>query len=129
VSEGLISLGPGWQAALILCFGAATSLFVLLLGGDQMAALDLVSLAGSLALLVTAGLWLWILAARLSRGWSIAFALTFFIPYANFVVASVFARRYWNQGARTPALLAMAAIVVQAIATLRVFGSPFTAPV
>jgi hypothetical protein len=114
---------------LTLCFGAVTSLFVALLGGQPMPVFDLLVLSASLAALVTAGLWLWLLAARLSRGWGIAFALTLWIPYVNFVVASVFARRYWNQGARTPALLALAGIVGQTIAALRVFASSVTAPV
>jgi len=129
VSEETASLEPGWQAALILCFGAVTALFVVLFGAQPMAALDLVALAASFGAIVTAGLWLWILAARLSRGWGIAFALTLWVPYVNFVVASVFARRYWNQGARAPALLALAGIAGQTFATLRAVASSITAPV
>ena len=35
-------------------------------------------------------------------------ALAIWIPYVNFVVASIYARRYWSEGARAPALLALA---------------------
>lgn len=129
MNEARAPLAPVWQAALILAFGVATSGFVFLFGRDPMPVADLLLLSGSLAALVTAGLWLWIIAASHSRGWSLAFALTFWIPYVNFVVASLFARRYWSQGARAPGLLALAGIVGQTIASLRLLAPSFTAPV
>jgi hypothetical protein len=129
VSEEAIPLGPGWQAALILLFGAATSGFVLLFGDGGTSTADLLLLSVSLGALVTAGLWLWMIAAHHSRGWSYAFAFTIWIPYVNFVVASIFARRYWSRGARTPALLALAGMVGQTIASLRMLAPGFTAPV
>jgi hypothetical protein len=122
-------LTPFWQAALILAFGAATSGFVLFFGRDPMAVADLLLLSASLGALVTAGLWLWIIAASHSRGWNLAFAFTFWIPYVNFVVASLFARRYWSQGARAPALLALAGIVGQTIVSVRLLAPGVTAPV
>jgi hypothetical protein len=127
--EKKIALGPAWQAALILSFGIATSAFVLFFGPDTHSIFDLLLLSTSLGALVTAGLWLWFIAAHLSRGWSWAFALTLWIPYANFVVASLFARRYWARGAREPALLALVAMVGQTLATLRLAAPSFTAPV
>jgi hypothetical protein len=129
MSEARIPLGPGWQASLIVSFGAATSLFVLFFGREPKPVIDLLLLSGSLGALVTAGLWLWFIAAHHSRGWSWAFALTLWIPYVNFVVASVFARRYWDRGARAPALLAIAGMVGQTLATLRMLAPTFTAPV
>jgi hypothetical protein len=127
--DPLTELSPRWQAALALAFGALTSLFVVLFGAEPMRTLDLLVLSASLAALATAGLWLWILAAQLSRGWGFAFALTLWIPYVNFVVASLFARRYWNQGARAPALLALLGMLGQAVATLRALATSVTAPV
>lgn len=125
----MIKLGPGWQAALIVAFGAATAAFVVFFGREPKPVFDLLLLSASLGALVTAGLWLWFVAAHLSRGWSWAFALTLWIPYVNFVVASVFARRYWGQGARAPALLALAGIAGETLATLRLFSPTFTVPV
>ena len=121
-------LSPRAQAALILAFGAATSGFVLIFGADSRPIVDVLLMSASLGALVTSGLWLWILAARLSRNWGLAFAVTIWIPYVNFVVASVFARRYWSQGARAPALLALAAMAGQTLAAVRMFA-PVTVPI
>jgi len=129
VSERLIPLGPGWQACLIVSFGAATALFVFLFGREPKPVIDLLLLSASLGALVTAALWLWFVAAHHSRGWSWAFALTIWIPYVNFLVASVFARRYWDRGARAPALLAIAGMAGQTLAALRFFAPTLTAPV
>ncbi len=129
MADRAIPLGPGWQAALYLLFGAATSGFVLFFGDSDLGLVDLLLVAGSLGALVTAGLWLWMIAAHHSRGWSYAFAFTIWIPYVNFVVASIFARRYWHLGARAPALLAIAGMVGQTIASLRMLAPGFTAPV
>jgi hypothetical protein len=41
------------------------------------------------------------------------------VPYVNLLAASSFARRYWNEGARAPALLGIAGFVGQTIASLR----------
>lgn len=118
-----------WQAFLILAFGIATSGFVFFFGREPTPLVDLLLLSASLGALVTAGLWLWILAGRQSRNWGITFALTIWIPYVNFVVASLFARRYWSQGARAPALLAIAGMFGQSLATLRLFAPDLTVPV
>jgi hypothetical protein len=122
-------LAPGGQAGLILAFGVATSAFVFLFGRDGRSLLDVLLMSASLGALVTAGLWLWILAARRSRSWGLAFAATIWIPYVNFVVASVFARRYWKEGARAPALLALAGMAGQTLATVRMFTLDLTTPV
>ena len=122
-------LAPRWQASLILAFGLATSGFVLLFGRDATSVVDVLLMAASLGALVTSGLWLWILAARRSSRWGLVFAATIWIPYVNFVVASVFARRYWNDGARAPALLALAAMAGQTLAALRMFAPALTVPV
>ena len=47
----------------------------------------------------------------------------------NFVVGSIFARRYWSEGARAPALLAIAGMVGQTLATLRMLAPGLTPPV
>jgi hypothetical protein len=129
MSERPVPLGPAWQASLIVIFGAATSLFVFLFGREPKPVVDLLLLSASLGALVTAALWLWFIAAHHSRGWSYAFALTIWIPYVNFVVASVFARRYWSRGARAPALLALAGMAGQTLAALRMFAPTLMAPV
>ncbi len=124
-----MKLTPAWQAFLILAFGAVTSGLVIGLASDDRGAVDLLLLSASLGALVTAGLWLWILAAQVSTRWAVGFALAIWIPYVNFVVGSIFARRYWSQGARAPALLAIAGIAGQTLATLRMLAPGLTPPV
>jgi hypothetical protein len=41
------------------------------------------------------------------------------IPYVNFVLASIYARRYWHEDARAPGLIALAALALQAVASVR----------
>jgi len=122
-------LSEPWKAVLLLAFGASTSALIATLGDVGARPLDLLLFGASLGALVTAGLWLWILAAKRSLGWGLAFMATIWVPYVNLVVASIYARRYWSEGARTPALLAIAGMVGQTIATLRVFFPSFTPPV
>jgi len=129
MSDSPVRLEPLWQSVLIVAFGAATSGFVLLFGKDGTPLVDVLLMSTSLGALVTSGLWLWLVAARHSRGWTLAFTLTFWIPYVNFVVASLFARRYWAKGARAPALLAIAGMAGQTLATLRLFAPALRAPV
>lgn len=124
-----MSLSPRWQAFLILAFGAVTSGLIVALAADDRSAVDLLLLSTSLGAIATAGLWLWILASRCGTGWSVTFALTIWIPYVNFVVASIFARRYWSAGARAPALLALAGMAGQTLATLRMLAHGVTPPV
>ena len=48
----------------------------------------------------------------------------------NFVVGSIYARRYWSEGARAPALLAIVGDGrARPLATLRVFLPDLTPPV
>jgi hypothetical protein len=123
------ALPETWKAVLVFAFGVSTSLLILAFAELGARPLDLLLLAASLGGLVTAGLWLWVLATRRSLGWGIVFSVALLIPYVNFVVASVFARRYWSQGAREPALLAIAGMFGQTLVTLRWFAPSFTAPV
>jgi len=118
-----------WLPVLLAVFGVSTSLLIVEMGDLGARPLDLLLLGASLGALVTAGIWLWILALRRSVGWGLLFTAVLLIPYVNFVVASVYARRYWSEGARAPALVALAAMVVQTIATLRVFSPGLTPPV
>ena len=118
-----------WLAVLLLVFGVSTSLLIVAMGELGARSLDLLLLGASLGALVTAGVWLWLLALRRSAGWGLLFTAALLIPYVNFVVASVYARRYWREGARAPALLALVAMVVETIATLRVFLPNLTPPV
>jgi hypothetical protein len=124
-----VKLTPAWQAFLILAFGAVTSGLVIGLASDDLGAIDLLLLSASLGALVTSGLWLWILAAQVSTRWAVGFTLAIWIPYVNFVVGSIFARRYWSQGARAPALLAIAGMAGQTLATLRMLAPGVTPPV
>jgi hypothetical protein len=122
-------LTPAVQVFLLLAFGVATSAFVLLIESDGQTLVDLLLMASSLGALVTAGLWLFVLAVRRSRGWGWAIGLTLLIPYVNFVVATMFARRYWRDGARAPALLALAGMFGQTLAAVRMIAPQITGPV
>jgi hypothetical protein len=124
-----VTLSAAWQAFLILAFGAVTSGLIVGLASDEHSAVDLLLLSASLGALATAGLWLWILATRRGTGWAVTFSLAIWIPYVNFVVASIFARRYWSEGARAPALLALAGMFGQTLATLRMLAPGLTPPV
>jgi ABC-type Na+ efflux pump permease subunit len=96
-----------WTALLLAVFGAATCASILAFGGSGAGSLDLLALGASLGAIAVAGVWLFLIATAQSRAWAVAFAATFWIPYVNLVVASVFARRYWERGARAPALLVL----------------------
>lgn len=122
-------LSDAWKAVLLLAFGVTTSLLIGWLAELGARPFDLLLLSASLGALVTSGLWLWILAARRSLGWGLLFTAIFWVPYLNFVVASLYARRFWSEGARAPALVAMVAMVVETVATLRVFLPDLTPPV
>jgi hypothetical protein len=124
-----VKLAPASQAFLMLAFGAITSGLIFGLASDDRSAADLLLLSASWGALITAGLWLWILALRRSTRWAVGFSLAIWIPYVNFVVASIFARRYWSEGARAPALLAIAGMLGQTLATLRMLAPGLTPPV
>ena len=118
-----------WPALLLGVFGAATSAAILVFADASARPADLLALGVSLGALAASGAWLFALALRHSRGWTLAFALTFWIPYVNLVVASAFARRYWDRGARAPALLGMAAMFAESLAFARVLLPDLTPPV
>ena len=122
-------LSDRWQAVLLFAFGVSTSLLIVAMGGLGARPIDLLLLCASLGALITSALWLWILALRRSLGWGLLFTAALPVPYVNFVVASVYARRYWREGARMPALLALGALVGETIASLRVFLPNLTPPV
>jgi hypothetical protein len=123
------ALSDTWQALLLFAFGVSTSLLIVAMAELGARPIDLLLLGASLGALLTAALWLWILASRRSFGWGLLFTAALLIPYVNFVVASVYARRYWHEGARTPALLALVAMLGETIASLRVFLPNLTPPV
>ena len=124
-----LRLTEPWMALLLVVFGAATSAAIFEFADAGVRPLDLLALGASLGALAVAGMWLFLLASKLSRGFAIAIAATFWIPYVNLVVASVFARRYWDRGARAPALLGMAALLAESLAALRVLLPDLTPPV
>ena len=122
-----LRLGPTVEVGLWLLFGLVTAGLLEVLGarfGLLMSTLTLLLLAASGSALLVAGLWLLILGVRSGPGWALALGVGIWIPYVNFVLASVFARRYWHAGARTPGLLALAGIFGQTLATLLLLRPP-----
>jgi hypothetical protein len=124
-----LELPLAWQAALIVCFGAATALAIVFFAPGAASSFDLLVLGASLGALATAGVWLWVVALRNHSRWGVALAILLWVPYVNFVVASMFARRYWHRGARAPALLALAGMLGETFAMMRMLAPSFTAPV
>ena len=107
---------PGLAAGLLLlAFGGLSVAFIRGLDAPGIASVDLLVLATSLGAILTALLWFFLLALRRGPLWSLAML----VPYVNLIAASSFARRYWNEGARGPALLGIAGFVGQTIASLR----------
>ena len=108
-------LPPQAAPLLLLAFGGLSVAFIRGLDAPGVAALDLLVLATSFGAILTALLWFFVLALRRGPWWSLAML----VPYVNLLAASSFARRYWNEGARGPALLGIAGFVGQTIASLR----------
>jgi multisubunit Na+/H+ antiporter MnhB subunit len=108
-------LPPPAAPLLLLAFGGLSIAFIRGLDAPGVAALDLLVLATSFGAILTALLWFFVLALPRGPWWSLAML----VPYVNLLAASSFARRYWNEGARGPALLGIAGFVGQAIASFR----------
>ena len=104
---------------LMLVFGVTTVLIIELASGQRVSRADLLLLGASSGAVIAALLWLFLLAIRSSRTWRLVMVLGIWIPYLNLVLASVFARRYWDEGARAPALLGIAGFAGQTVASLR----------
>lgn len=101
--------------ALLAAFGVSSVAFIRGLDAPGVATLDLLVLATSFGAILTALLWFLLLAVRRGPFWTLAML----VPYVNLLAASSFARRYWNEGARGPAVLGIVGIVGQTIASLR----------
>ena len=102
-------------------------MFVQLLGsefGVLMGKPPLLLFAASGAALIVAGIWLLVLGLRSGPGWAVAWCVGIWIPYINLVLAGIYARRYWDDGARAPALLGVAGFGAQTIATLLLLSPP-----
>ncbi len=100
---------------LLLAFGGLSVAFIRGLDAPGVAAFDLLVLATSFGAILTALLWFFVLALRRGPWWSLAML----VPYVNLLAASSFARRYWNEGARGPAVLGIVGFVGQTIASVR----------
>jgi len=105
---------------LLVCFGALSVAFIRGLDAPGIRSLDLLLLATGLGALLTALLWFFLLAVRRGPLWSLAML----VPYVNLLAASSFARRYWNEGARGPAILGLLGIAGETIASLRLMIPP-----
>ena len=98
---------------LTVLFGATSVALIQWAGTPSTRWPELLGFATGSAAIVTALAWLAVLGAQRHVLWVVA-AL---IPYVNLIAASSFARRYWGQGARAPALLGMGGVAVQTVAS------------
>ncbi len=106
-------------ALLILAFGVTTAAAIqandlfLPPGAGRLAIL---LFAAGLGAIVTALFWMLALGVQRSPGWAAAWLIGIWIPYINLVLGSLYARRYWNDGARPAGLLGLAGMVAQTLA-------------
>jgi len=100
---------------LLLAFGAQSVAWIYSIDSPAIARPDLLLFSLSLSALGTALIWFFLLALRRGVLWSLAML----VPYVNLLAASAFARRYWSEGARAPALLAIAGMLGETVASLR----------
>lgn len=105
------------RAALLLGFGLGTAGLIRLLDTGAVPRGDLLLVAASSAAVLTSLVWFLALAMRRSAIWTLAML----VPYVNLIAVSMFARRYWHEGARAPALLVIAGSIGQTIGSLRLF--------
>ncbi len=105
---------------LLAVFGLATGGSVPLFDAAARSRLDLLVLAAGNGALITAMVWFFVLGARRSALWGVAML----VPYVNFIAASSFARRHWREGARAPALLAIAGMLLQTLGAVRLLLAP-----
>lgn len=111
----------------MVVFGAASATLIHFFGrSGGIALVDLLGLGLSLGALITAGVWILLLAIRRSPTWGLVVGATLWIPYLNLLVASVYARRFWHEGANRPAWLAIAGMLGQTWVSLRLLwpGAP-----
>ncbi|MBW2279948.1 MAG: hypothetical protein JRG76_03715 [Deltaproteobacteria bacterium] len=105
---------------LLVSFGVLSVGFIHALDAPGVRSADLLLLATGFGALLTALLWFFLLALRRGPFWSLAML----VPYVNLLAASSFARRYWNEGARGPAILGLLGITGETIASLRLLVPP-----
>lgn len=102
---------------LIGAFGATTCLLIRALDQPAMGRLDLLLMGAGAGAVLTGLVWFFFLGVRRSAVWGIALL----IPYLNLLVAAAYARRYWREEAWAPALLAIAGLLSQSLATIRMW--------
>ena len=108
-------LPPASAPLLLVFFGALSVAFIRGLDAPGVRSLDLFLLATGFGAVLTALLWFFLLALRRGPLWSLAML----VPYVNLLAASSFARRYWNEGARGPAILGLVGLAGETVASLR----------
>ena len=111
-------LGDVGQWLLWAVFGLATAGLIRALDAPGLGRVDLLLLAAGGGAILTALAWFFLLGARRSAAW----ALAFLVPYVNLIAAGYYARWYWREGARAPALLGLGGLALQLAASLRMLA-------
>jgi hypothetical protein len=117
------------RLGLLLLFGLSTAALITNFGVSGVGRVDLLLFSASLGAILTSLVWLALLALRRSRNWAVALWLGIWIPYLNLLLAAGFARRYWSDGARAPALVAIAGFAVQTLVSVRTLLASPQAPI
>lgn len=118
MSRSPAPLSDEWYWLLIVVFGAVSVALIRWLDLPHARWLELLGLSTGSAAIVTALLWFAVLGAQRHPLW----VLALLVPYVNLVAASAYARRYWSEDARGPALLALAGVIVQTAASLQMLA-------
>jgi hypothetical protein len=110
------------RLGLLLLFGLSTAALIINFGVSGVGRVDLLLFSASLGAILTSLVWLALLAL-------VALWLGIWIPYLNLLLAAGFARRYWSDGARAPALVAIAGFAVQTLVSVRTLLASPQAPI
>ncbi len=114
---------------LLLFFGLSTAALIINFGASGGGRVDLLLFSASLGAILTSLVWLALLALRRSRSWAVALWLGIWIPYLNLLIAAGFARRYWRDGARAPAMVAIGGFAMQTLVSVRILLASPKAPI
>jgi hypothetical protein len=120
VAPPVMQLSEPMRWVLWLLFGLTTLASLQGSADDGLLPLDRLLAALGVSLLLCAVAWFFVLALQRGLLWSLAML----IPYVNMIAIVWFARFYWSQGARNPALLGFAAVLAQLGLLLRLLLGP-----
>ncbi len=110
------------RVLLLGVFGVSSAMLIRFMGEGLIGRTDLLLMGVSVGAMVTALIWVLLLAFGRSTAWAAVMGVGVWVPYVNLVLASIFVRRYWAQGGRAPGLLGLAGMLGQTVASVRLLS-------